>query len=78
MKLRQPKLVDLREQMTERLSNHVPTDGSKRETQKVPKIYAHLMFGDELVRVCISRRAADWARKKDSSPPTSKPTRRTP
>lgn len=67
MKLRQPKLVDLREQMTERLSNSIPPDGSKRVVQKVPKIYAHLMFGDELVRVCISAKAAAWARNERTS-----------
>lgn len=63
VKFRQPKLVDVRSQMTERFSNRIPSDGSKREVQRVPKIYAHLMFGDELVRVCISAKAAAWARK---------------
>lgn len=60
MKLRQPKLVDVREKLTERMGA-MNLDGT-RAKQKVTKIYAHLMFGDELVRVCISAKAAAWTR----------------
>lgn len=56
-KFRQPKLVDVRKKTTERMS--------PKGVQSVVKIYAHLMFGEDLVRVCISERAASWARKED-------------
>lgn len=54
MKLRQPKLVDVRERIIEQVT--------ALGTRKIRAHYAHLMFGDDLVRVRVSDATAAWIR----------------
>jgi hypothetical protein len=60
VKLRQPTLIDVRESLVERVM-----PGGK--IQMVRRFYAHLMFGQKLVRVSISEHAAAWTSNNEPS-----------